>query len=128
VTVKAVGEPPKERQAPTKVKFVYNKSDDVQPTYVNGLIGGMSSKGELMCSFYFEYKELPIEDKIPLVDGRPQLEKMVRKEHNDQEEGELVLRRDIKSSLIIPPQEIQNIINWMTLKLKESNIIVEQSE
>ena len=125
MTNKVVGETRK-RPAPSKIRFVYSKNDDLQPLYVNGIIGAMSPKGELICNFFFEYKDLPIEDRIPLVDGRPQMDKLVRKQKIDEEEGELVMRRDIKATLIIPPQEINNIINWMSAKLKESNIIVEK--
>ena len=128
MTSKAIGEQPTKRQKPTKVRFVYNKAEELQPLYVNGIIGGMSPKGELMCNFYFESKELPLEDKIPLVDGKPQMDKLIRKERFDAEEGELLMRRDIKASLIVPAQEINNIINWMSAKLKDSNIIIENKE
>lgn len=126
MTSKAIGEQPAKRRQPSKVKFIYNRAEELQPIYVNGIIGGMSPKGELLCNFYFEFKDIPIEDKIPLVDGKPQMDKLIRKERCDVEESELVMRRDIKASLIIPAQEINNIINWMSAKLKDSNIIIEK--
>jgi hypothetical protein len=126
VTSKLVGEQPKSRPTPSKLKFIYNKNEDLQPIYINGVIGGISPKGELICHFYLEYKDLPLEDKVPLVEGIPQIDKTVRKERIDTEEGELVIRRDIKTTVIIPAQEINNVINWMSLKLKDSNIIIEK--
>jgi hypothetical protein len=116
------------RKEATNIKFVYGKPEDVRPVYVNGAYGGISPRGELIVNFFFERPDLPKEEKMPLIEGKPQVEHTERTFPIDHTPDELVLRRDINAILIIPIQEISGIANWMLDKLKASNIIVEKSE
>jgi len=116
------------QKIPTKIKFVYKKPDELQPAYINGAIGGLSPKGELIMDFYFEHVDLPMEQRMPLVDGKPQLDQESRLERIKHDPDELVMVRNIRATLIIPVQEISNIANWMLDKLKASNIVLEKGE
>jgi hypothetical protein len=114
------------RKERSKIRFVYHTSEDVRPIYVNGAYGGITPKGELICNFFLERMDVPSEEKMPLVKGMPQLDKIERKFRTEREPDEFVMRRDISAVLIIPIQEVANIANWMLDKLKASNIIVEK--
>jgi len=116
------------QKRPARIKFIYGKSEDLQPVYINGAYGGISPKGELICSFYFEHPSIPKEERMPLVEGKPQTNQVTRLDSITHEADEMVMRRDIKATLIIPVQEISSIANWMLDKLKASNIIVEKGE
>ena len=120
------GEPT--RKETTKIKFVYNKPEDLQPVYVNGVYGGISPRGELIMSLFFEGPDVPEEERMPLVEGKPQLGQMARTFRISHAPDELVIRRDISVILVIPVQEVSSIANWMLDKLKASKIIVEKGE
>lgn len=111
---------------PTKVTFLFNRPDDLKPIYVNGIYGGMTPKGELVCHFFLEMADIPLEEEVPLDKGRLQLDKITRVDRRKHDPTEIVMRRDIKATLIIPPQEIGSIANWMLDKMKASKIVVEK--
>lgn len=119
---------PIEKEQPEKIKFVYEKDEDAKQIYVNGAYGGMNPKGELVIHFFFEHPMVPKEEKMPVVQGKLQLDKIVRIEPVAHEANELVIIRDIKATLIIPVQEISTIANWMLDRLKASNIVVEKEK
>jgi len=116
------------QKAPARVKFVYDKPEDLRATYANGAYGGIGPKGELICNFFFEQRDVPKEEIIPLIEGKPQVEKIVRTERISHEPDEIVIKRNISAVLIIPIQEVGTIANWMLDKLKASKIIVEKGE
>jgi hypothetical protein len=122
-----MSEEPTRKQA-TKIKFVYSKPEEVRPIYVNGAYGGISPRGELICSFFFEHPDLPKEERMSLIEGKPQVEKIERTFPIGHAPDEVVIRRDINVILIIPAHEISTIANWMLDKLKASNIIIEKGE
>ncbi len=122
-----MNEEPTRKQA-TKIKFVYSKPEEVRPIYVNGAYGGISPRGELICNFFFERPDLPKEERMPLIEGKPQVELTEHTFPISHTPDELVIRRDINAILIIPVQEISSIANWMLDKLKASNVIVEKGE
>ena len=41
--------------APQRVRFIYEKPESCDPTYVNGVQGGIKVRGELFCNFFFEF-------------------------------------------------------------------------
>jgi len=43
----------------SKIKFNYIKEDLYTPKYVNGALGGVSSKGELIINFFTEMQPVP---------------------------------------------------------------------
>ncbi len=116
----------KEKQKTDKITFVYSRPEDLIPIYVNGVYGGMTPKGELVCNFFIEYRDVPLEEKMRVVEGIPQVDKIQKMERRKQEPNEMVWIRDIRVCLIIPPQEISNMANWMLEHLKKSKIIVER--
>jgi len=118
----------KKEESPDKVRFVYHKPEDYKQYYVNGVYGGMTPRGELLCHFFVEYADIPAEERLPLLEGVPQLDKAMRVERIKHSPKEIVLRRDVRVGLIIPAHQISSVANWMLDKLKASKIVVEKKE
>lgn len=110
---------------PQKVRYVYEKLEDCESIYINGVQGGMNGRGELICNFFFEYMDVPIAEIDPIEDGKIAVEKAKVILRGEPEEGEIVLKRDIRVRLVIPAQQISSIANWMQDVLKNSGITVE---
>lgn len=117
-----------EKRVPEKIRFLYHKPEDSELVYVNGVWGGMTPRGELVCYFFVEYADVPAEEKVSVVEGQLQPDKVSRVDRNEHAPTEAVIRRDIRVSLIIPAHEISSIANWMLDKLKSSKIIIEKEE
>lgn len=118
----------KAAEAPERVRFIYQKPEDYKMVYVNGVYGGVTPRGELLCHFFQEYADVPAEEEFPLVEGKPQFDKGSRVERMEHAPTEAVVRRDVRVGLIIPAHQITSIANWMLDKLKTSKIIVEKEE
>jgi hypothetical protein len=116
------------RGVPQRVKFVYEKLDSCESIYVNGVQGGMTSRGELICNFFFEYIDTPAAEIDPVKDGKIMFDQRLIIPRGEPEKGEIIVKRDIRVRLVIPPQQISSIANWMLDSLKASGITVEKSE
>ena len=114
--------------APQKVRFIYEKLEGCDPTYINGVQGGMNGRGELVCNFFFEYFDVPTAEIDAVKDGKIMFDKTMIIPRGEPEEGEIIVKRDIRARLVIPPQQISSIANWMLDALKASGITVEKSE
>lgn len=108
---------PEEIASVKKARFIYNKPENYEPIYVNGVFGGVTPRGELLSHFFFEYADIPEKEEINVEDGNIVQESRVITHGHEREEGEIVFQRDVKAGLIIPAHQIQSIINWMQEKL-----------
>ena len=112
---------------PTKAKFYYVKPDDYEPKYVNGIYGGISPKGELMCHFFMEYTDVPLEEIVPLTEGgEPIPEETVKKLQMSDSNDIVPIRREVRTGIIIPPQQIRSFASWMINHLEKSGIEVKK--
>ena len=110
------------------VKFIFDKSDDYKLIYVNGVHGGVSPRGDLVCNFFYEYADTPAAEVMPLLEGVPQTDKISRIDREKHDPTEIVMRRDLRVGLIIPLHQVSNVANWMLSKLKESKVVVEKEK
>ena len=111
-----------------KVRFLYEKLEGCEPTYINGVQGGMNARGELICNFFFEYMDVPTAEIAPVKDGKIMFDKPRIILRDNPEKEEIIVKRDIRVRLIIPAQQISSIANWMIDALKASSITVEKKE
>jgi hypothetical protein len=116
------------RSVPQRIRYIYEKPEGTEPNYINGVQGGMSSRGELVCNFFFEYMEVPKEEIFPIKEGKLTFDKgqVILRGAVDKEE--IVVKRIVKASVAIPAQQISSITNWMLDILKGSKITVEKGE
>jgi hypothetical protein len=110
-----------------KVRFLYSKPEETKPIYVNGIYGGMTPRGDLLCHFFYEYHDIAKEDQHGVKDGRVS-DLTQRIEIVEHKPSEIVFRREIRASIIIPAHQISGIANWMLDKFKSSGFIVEKEE
>lgn len=101
-------EPPNEI---SKVRFIYNDPEDYQRYFINGAVGGLTPRGELICNFFFEYKELPDSEEAVVEDGKL---KILNEPISEPE-----IFREIKCSIILRPEEARSIAGWFAAKADE---------
>lgn len=95
-----------------KVNYIYKKKDDLKRHFVNGIYGGRTTQGEILCTFYFEHAVLPDEEVIIVKEGE-----IVQK---DLDSSNLRIERDFEVSIIMSPLQAKNIGEWL-VKLTEGN-------
>jgi len=49
-----------EKTVPKQLKFKYIFSKEYNPTYSNGIYGGVTTSGDIVANFYFERHGLPV--------------------------------------------------------------------
>lgn len=118
----------KKEKKVTSVKFIFDRPEDYKLIYVNGVHGGVSPRGDLVCNFFYEYADIPAVEVMPLVEGVPQMDKVSKIYREKNEPNEVIMRRDLRIGLIIPLHQVSAIANWMLAKLKESTVVVEKEE
>ena len=93
-----------------KVKMLYNQPNDYKLTYINGVYGGITPRGDIMCHFFLEYLKLPEEEEFSLTGGK--IGELVKKE------GETpVINRDLKVGITLKADCAENIANWLLAKV-----------
>jgi len=84
-----------------KVKFIYNMLPSFELNYINGVIGGLTPRGDIICNFFFEYKELPnFEENIIEADQLKPL---------PVETSSTDVLRQIKCGIIVNPNQAEKI-------------------
>jgi hypothetical protein len=113
----------------TKVRFEFIKPENYKPEYVNGVYGGMTPRGDLLCHFFYEYSDVPKEEVVPLdKDGKIILDEITRIPRKKTSPDENIINRYIKVGLIIPAHQVNSIANWMIDKIETSNIVIDKEE
>lgn len=95
------------------VKFIYSKPEDYKLHYINGAYGGLTPRGDLICNFFFEYKELP-EEEEHIIEGdqlklKPEGINTVPRE----------VLREMKTGVIMTPDQAEKLASWLTEKVAE---------
>jgi hypothetical protein len=103
-----MGEDIKELPEGAHVKFTYLKSDDYNVHFINGAYGGLTTHGDIVCNFFFEYKPLPESEELVNVGGK--LEKPPEEISNPQ------FTREVKVGIILAPSEARIIAKWLNEK------------
>lgn len=89
----------------SKVRFIYIQPDGSERHFINGAIGGLTPRGEILCNFFFEYKALP-DSEDAVVEGN---ELKTLKET----ELETEIIREIRCSIILNPAQARKIAEWL---------------
>lgn len=104
--------PGEDIEPPSELKFIYKKADGYKIHFANGVIGGFTPHGDLVCNFFFEYQEIPNEVEANIKDNQVV---PVEKE----ESVPVVYTREMVSGIILSPQEVINLYKWLDRKIKE---------
>ena len=108
--------------------MIISKSDDYAQIPANGIFGGLTPRGDLICHFFLEYQDLPEEETFPIEDGKPVTEATRRTFHVPVQEGEILMRREMKVAIILPIQQVPSVISWFEEKLRESGAEIAEGE
>jgi hypothetical protein len=92
----------------SKVRFIYIQPESDERFFINGAIGGLTPRGEIICNFFFEYKDLP-DTEVAVVEGN---ELKILKEHVSEPE----IIREIKCSIILNHAQARKIAEWLVGK------------
>jgi len=108
-----------------KVRFIYHVPDGYEPVYVNGVHGGVTPRGDLVCNFFLEHQELPEEEQVEVQDGELKAETATFKRRITCAPSERVFVRDVRVGVIIPLHQVESIARWMLDKLKDYQSLQE---
>jgi hypothetical protein len=94
-----------------KIRFIYNKPDDYEILYVNGVFGGVTPRGDINCHFFFEYPLIPKAQEFEIEEGK--LGKELVKATNTSP-----VNRDLKVGIVFKAEDAESIANWILDKVK----------
>ncbi|MDQ1281317.1 MAG: hypothetical protein QG670_2582 [Thermoproteota archaeon] len=97
-----------------KVRFLFKKSDDYKSHFINGVYGGLSTHGDVICNFFFEARELPSEELGTIDNGNLILSP-------PPEAKTIEILRELKVGIIVSPKEARDIANWILSKADEAD-------
>ena len=99
---------------PSKLKFIYKKADDYRQCYVNGAYGFFSPRGDFMFDFFYEFKELPTVQEAEVNEDTGQL-----KYDNIDIPVIPEFVREVRLGVIMSPQQLVNLRDWLDKQIKE---------
>lgn len=103
-----------------KIKFIYNKPQDYRIYPVNGVWGGVSGRGDLICNFFVEHHEVPKEEVLALKeDGSLEPIKEKPKE-------QVNVIRDLQVGILVNREQAISIANWILEKVKEFEKVTKE--
>ncbi|OPY51910.1 MAG: hypothetical protein A4E51_01448 [Methanosaeta sp. PtaU1.Bin055] len=106
--------PDEETKLPSKIRFIYKKSDDYKQCFVNGAYGSFSPHGDFICDFFFEFKEIPPEQEARVDIKNDQLD-YIKVESTDVPE----YTREIRLGIIMSPQELIDLRDWLNKRIED---------
>lgn len=108
-------------EKPGQIKFVYKIPENYSPQYINGVIGGVSPRGDITLNFFFENTILPRDEiNVPKSDGS------VDRLFPPQEMAKM--SRDIKAGIILAPHVAENIMGFIKNLLDAMDTRAKQVE
>lgn len=104
----------------SKVRFIYIQPEARDKHFINGAIGGLTPRGEIICNFFLEYRELPDNEVATIENGQ------IRTLVEPVSETEIV--REIKCSIILDHNKAREIANWLVEKADEHDSLFTQDK
>jgi len=99
---------------PKEVKFISQKSPAYRREFVNGAFSNVTTRGEIVCDFHFESRDMPTEQVAKIVDEESKDAKLFPL----QDPG--TYTRDVEFGIVITPQFAKSLIILLNDKIKES--------
>ena len=100
--------------AAKKLTFIYKYSDEYNPEYVNGAIGGKNPAGELVVNFYLERMPLPKKVQHAVNPDGSLGEPFI-----DPEDHSSNIIRFISSGVVMNLNSAKQLHAWLGQKIKE---------
>lgn len=107
------------RKPPEKIRFDFEKPDDYQIVYINGIYGGTTPRGDsLICHCYLEHPDTPAAEVGPVRNGVVASKDLTALPRGKAKAGELLIKRELKVGLAIPMSKVEEFANWMLEKVE----------
>lgn len=103
-------------------KFVSIKSPEYRLEFINGAFSNVTTRGEIICNFHLESKDMPTEQTATLVNAESRDAKLSPL----QDPG--TYTRDVKFGIIMTPQFARSLIILLKDKISESDDIAAPRE
>ena len=98
-----------------EITFKYIFADDYNPTYVNGVYGGINPKGDLALNFFYERSALPKKETYILTPART----LDSAKKCLPEDLKTSMVRFISSGIILDLRGAKDIFSWLKEKIDE---------
>jgi len=94
-----------------QVKFISKKSPDYKLEFINGALSNITPRGEIVCDFHFELKDMPTEQLATIIgDGKATL--LPFSEAN-------IFTRDIKFGIVMNAKFAKDLVRLLNDKINE---------
>jgi hypothetical protein len=94
-----------------KFKFITQKSPDYRLEFVNGAFSSITPRGEIICNFHLEYRDVPTEQSATVSDdGLAKLSPFVEAPN---------FTRDVKFGVVMNINLAKDVIRMIADKIKE---------
>ena len=96
---------------PKQVKFISQKSPDYRLEFVNGAFSNITPRGEIVCNFHLEYRDIPTEQSATVSeDGTAKLSPFTEAPN---------FTRDVKFGVVMNINLAKDVIRLLSDKIKE---------
>lgn len=110
------------RGGESQIKFVSKKSPDYKLEFINGALSNVTPRGEIVCDFHFESKDMPTQQVAVLVDDAGGMAKL----SDLKDLG--TFTRDTKFGIIINASLAEDLVRLLNDKIKESKKVISARE
>lgn len=108
------------RTPPDKIRFEFERPEDYQLVFINGVYGGPTPRRDsLICHFFYEYLETPAAEVGPVRNGQLITNELKPIPRGEVEAGEMVYKRDLKVGLVIPITKVEELAKWMLQRVEQ---------
>jgi len=99
-----------------EIKFIHKRSDDYKLIYANGVFGGPTPRGEIVCHFFVEAFDIPESQTFELTkEGK--IGKQIKTEAE-----KVPVTRELKVGIVLRPDVAENVANWLIEKVKKLKV------
>jgi hypothetical protein len=99
-----------------RVKFISKKSPDYKLEFINGALSNITPRGEIICDFHFQFKDMPVEQEATILeDGKAEL--LGFNESN-------TFTRDVKFGIVMNSPFAKDLVRLLNDKIKECDEMV----
>jgi len=95
----------------SQARFISKKSPDYRLEYINGALSNITPRGDIVCDFHFEFKDMPME-QIATIIGEGKATLLPFSESN-------MFTRDIKFGIIMNVQFAKDLVRLLNDKINE---------
>ncbi len=105
---------------PIQYRFISSRSPDYKREFINGAISNVTPRGEIVCDFHFESKDMPIEQVAMLVDNGSGIARL----STFQDLG--TFTRDVKFGIVINAGFAKDLVRLLNDKIREAEEVAAE--